>query len=224
MPSRLPFAPGPFLILLGLLVLLITFVQVGALTLAFDKLGLSPHSALILMAVSLLGSLINLPLFTMATEAPSADTVPAPFRGLLRQTMREFQGRTVVAINVGGCLVPVLFSLYLIAHGSFSPIALVIVTGTVALVSYLSSRPMPGIGIGMPVFVAPLAAAVSAVLIDPAQSAPLAYSGGTLGVLIGADLLRFRDIRKLGAPLASIGGAGTFDGIFITGIVAVLLA
>lgn len=221
---RLPFAPGPFLILLGLLVLLIIFVQVGALTLAFDKLGLSPQSALILMAVSLFGSLINLPLFTMETEAPAMDTVPPPFRSLLRQTLREFHGRTVVAVNLGGCLVPVFFSLYLIARGSFSPFALLIVAGTVALVSYLSSRPMPGIGIGMPVFVAPLAAAIAAVLIDPVQSAPLAYSGGTLGVLIGADLMRFRDIRKLGAPLASIGGAGTFDGIFITGIVAVLLA
>jgi len=224
MPPRLPFAPGPFFILLGLLVLLITFVQVGALTLAFDKLGLSPHSALVLMAASLFGSLINLPLFTLDTEAPAADAVPAPFRSLLRQTMREFHGRTIVAVNLGGCLVPVLFSFYLIARGSFSPMALLIVTGTVTLVSYLSSRPLPGIGIGMPVFVAPLAAAITAVLVDPVQSAPLAYSGGTLGVLVGADLMRFRDIRKLGTPLASIGGAGTFDGIFITGIVAVLLA
>jgi len=43
-------------------------------------------------------------------------------------------------------------------------------------------------------------------------------------VIIGADLLRLPDIRRLGTPFASIGGAGTFDGIFITGIVAVLLA
>jgi uncharacterized membrane protein len=113
--------------------------------------------------------------------------------------------------------------LYLIARGSYSLTALFIVTGIVTLVSHLSSRPMRGIGIGMPVFVAPLAAAITAVLVDVDHSAPLAYVGGTLGVLIGADLMRFRDIRKLGAPLASIGGAGTFDGIFITGIVAVLL-
>ncbi|HCU54023.1 MAG TPA: hypothetical protein DIC36_07020 [Gammaproteobacteria bacterium] len=223
MPPRLPFAPGPFFVLLALLLLLITFIQVGALTLAFDKLGLSPHSALILMAVSLFGSLINLPLFAMETEASGAHTVPDPFHSLLRQPMQEFHGRTLVAINLGGCLVPVIFSLYLIARGSFSLTALFIVTGVVTLVSHLSSRPMRGIGIGMPVFVAPLAAAITAVLVDVDHSAPLAYVGGTLGVLIGADLMRFRDIRKLGAPLASIGGAGTFDGIFITGIVAVLL-
>ncbi|MCW8828861.1 MAG: DUF1614 domain-containing protein, partial [Gammaproteobacteria bacterium] len=67
-------------------------------------------------------------------------------------------------------------------------------------------------------------AALAAVLIAPEASAPLAYISGTLGVLIGADLLRLKDIRTMGAPFASIGGAGTFDGIFITGIVAVLLA
>ena len=57
--------------------------------------------------------------------------------------------------------------------------------------------------------------------------------GGTVAVVlvgwigagtIGADLLRLKDIRKLGAPIASIGGAGTFDGVFITGLLAVLLA
>jgi len=223
MPARWPFAPKPFFVLLVLMVLLVTFVQVGALTLAFDKLGLSPASALFLLIASLIGSQVNIPLFFIPSEAPPDTFVPEPFRGLLRQSRREFQGRTLVAVNLGGCLVPVAFSLYLITHMAFSLPALVVVTGVVTLASYLSSRPMLGIGIGMPVFVAPLAAAISAILIEPDWSASLAYVGGTLGVLIGADLLRFRDIRKLGAPIASIGGAGTFDGIFLTGIVAVLL-
>ena len=60
-------------------------------------------------------------------------------------------------------------------------------------------------------------------VLGPEQRAPLAYICGTLGVLIGADLARLKDIRALGAPLASIGGAGTFDGVFLTGLVAVLL-
>jgi uncharacterized membrane protein len=76
----------------------------------------------------------------------------------------------------------------------------------------------------MPVFVAPVSAALLALTLDASHSAPLAYIGGTMGVLIGADLLRLNDIRSLGSPFASIGGAGTFDGIFLSGIVAVLLA
>jgi uncharacterized membrane protein len=45
-----------------------------------------------------------------------------------------------------------------------------------------------------------------------------------VGTLVGADLLNLGRLRGVGAPVASIGGAGTFDGIFVTGIVAVLLA
>jgi hypothetical protein len=37
-------------------------------------------------------------------------------------------------------------------------------------------------------------------------------------------LLNLGKIQGLGAPVASIGGAGKFDGIFLTGIIAVLLA
>jgi uncharacterized membrane protein len=41
--------------------------------------------------------------------------------------------------------------------------------------------------------------------------------------LIGADLMNLGKVSSLGAPVASIGGAGKFDGIFLTGVVAVLL-
>ena len=51
----------------------------------------------------------------------------------------------------------------------------------------------------------------------------LAYVSGVLGTLIGADLTNLGAIKKIGAPVASIGGAGTFDGVFLSGIIAVLL-
>lgn len=86
------------------------------------------------------------------------------------------------------------------------------------------SRPVPGFGIGMPILIAPVSAAFVGLLLSPEHSAALAYISRTIGVLIGADLLNMKIIPKLGAPFASIGGAGTFDGIFITGIVAALLA
>ena len=40
---------------------------------------------------------------------------------------------------------------------------------------------------------------------------------GSLGVLIGADLLNLEKLQDLGVPVLSIGGADTFDGIFVTG-------
>jgi uncharacterized membrane protein len=66
--------------------------------------------------------------------------------------------------------------------------------------------------------------ALTALLIARRGAAAVAYAGGSLGTLIGADLLNLGAVRGLGTPIASIGGAGTFDGIFLTGIVAVLLA
>jgi uncharacterized membrane protein len=73
--------------------------------------------------------------------------------------------------------------------------------------------------------VAPVvAAAILAFIFSRKYPAPRAYIGGSMGALIGADLLNLDKIAGLGAPVASIGGAGTFDGIFLTGILAVLLA
>ena len=66
--------------------------------------------------------------------------------------------------------------------------------------------------------------AIVALVLSRQNAAPLAYIAGGLGTLIGADITNLDKVRGLGAPVASIGGAGTFDGIFLTGILAVLLA
>ena len=76
----------------------------------------------------------------------------------------------------------------------------------------------------MPIFVAPLAAAAAGMILAPATPAVVAYVAGTLGTLIGADLLNLGRMRTIGAPIVSIGGAGTFDGGFLSGLLAVLLA
>lgn len=217
-------SPPHMLLFVALLVVFIMLVQLGILRIAFDKLGLSPTGAYLLLLTSLFGSVINLPLFTVRTDKPVEIPVHPLFRGLLHRQTIHFEGKTVIAVNVGGCLVPVTFSLYLMAINPLGVIDIVTGIAVVTAISYLLSRPIPGLGIGMPVFIAPITAAVVALLLNPTLSAPLAYISGTLGVLIGADLLKLRDIGKIGTPMAAIGGAGTFDGIFITGIVAVLLA
>jgi uncharacterized membrane protein len=203
---------------------LFVFIQVGVVTVAFEKLGLSQGSAMLLLITSLIGSGVNLPLFTVdATREPDprwADRlrwVAALYRNLDPR-------KVLIAVNVGGGIIPVMFSVYLLNH---NPLPALTVLGAVAIQSgicYAFSRPIAGVGVGMPILIAPISAAVIAVTLAPQNSAPLAYICGTLGVLVGADALRLRDVRGLGSPLASIGGAGTFDGVFITGLVAVLLA
>jgi uncharacterized membrane protein len=221
MPS--PFSPTHLLLFIIALMALLAIVQIGLVTVAFDKLGLSSSSAFLLLMSSLFGSAINLPLFSLKAEAPQKPTMNSLF-GLLRPPHMEFTGRTMITINVGGGLIPLFFSAYLINNNSIPFSDIVLGIATVTIISYLTSRPVHGIGIGMPILIAPLCAALVAVMLNTQASAPLAYISGTLGVLIGADILRLKNIRQMGIPLASIGGAGTFDGIFITGIVAVLLA
>ena len=213
--------PIHLIIFIFLLILLIVFVQVGIFTLALDKLGISSQSAFTILFASLIGSGINLPLRRISSaSAPGTDSWPnLPF------TPRYFiPGTTLIAINVGGALVPLLVSIYLLQLQPAILSSALFCIVIVAAISFYFSRPIRGIGIGMPILIAPLTAALTALLVDAQHSAPLAYIGGTLGVLIGADLFRLKDIRRMSPPIASIGGAGTFDGIFITGIVAVLLA
>ncbi|WP_172597609.1 DUF1614 domain-containing protein [Sulfuriflexus mobilis] len=217
-------APLQFGLAFAFLIFFITIVQIGILRIAFDKLGLTQQGAYLLLFASLFGSLINLPLFSIRSDAKQAAPVPDIYRQLLHKAMPEFKGRTLIAVNVGGAIVPSLFSVYLVLTRGVDFFTIVIATLIITLICRFISRPLPGIGIGMPIFIAPISAALVALLLAPEHSPVLAYVSGTLGVLLGADLLRFKDIRTLGTPIASIGGAGTFDGIFITGIVAVLLA
>ena len=127
----------------------------------------------------------------------------------------------VIAVNVGGAVVPVLFSLYLLP--SAPPLPTLLATLTVAAVSKAIARPVPTVGITMPAFIPPLVAVAMAVALSADEAARVAYISGTIGVLIGADLLNLQTVRKMPALMLSIGGAGVFDGIFLVGILAALL-
>jgi uncharacterized membrane protein len=130
---------------------------------------------------------------------------------------------TVIAVNVGGAIIPCLTAVYLLATTRY-PFQGLIGSAIVAGVSKWLARPVPGLGIAMPAFIPPIVAALAGLLLAPAQAPMVAYISGTFGVLIGADLANLKNLAALRAPVVSIGGAGTFDGIFLTGIIAVLLA
>ena len=131
--------------------------------------------------------------------------------------------RTLIAVNVGGAVIPTILSLYLLVkHGMYGRnlVAVAIVTAVV----HWMATPVRGVWIAVPTFIPPLVAASTALLLSRKSAPAMAYIAGSMGTLIGADLLNLGKIQGLGAPIASIGGAGTFDGIFLTGILAVLLA
>ena len=218
----MPKIPLRIILLVAALALLITGIQYGLLTVAFEKLDLSANSAYLLFVTILAGSLINLPLFSMKSEPPNLEEIPPPLRELYRNM--PYTGKTIIMANVGGCVVPVAFCLYLLAHHPLNIFYVALAVAAVTVLSFKTSRRLPGLGLGIPILLAPLLAALVSVALDPDNAPSMAFISGTLGVLIGADLLHLQDIRKMGTPFASIGGAGSFDGIFISGLVAVLLA
>jgi len=130
---------------------------------------------------------------------------------------------TVLALNVGGALIPVIMSIYLLFRWQFWWEGLLAI-GMVAAVCFWLATPLPGLGIAIPTVAPAIATTVVALVLSRKHAAPLAYIAGSLGTLIGADLMNLDKIAELNAPVASIGGAGTFDGIFLTGIAAVLIA
>ncbi len=219
-PLALPFLA----FLAGLFVVLVAFVEVRALRFAYMRVGLSSRGALLLLLASLAGSYLNIPVAQLPGHAVVAYQ-DAPFLGLLHYRVPylvQWPG-TVIAVNVGGAVIPGLLSLYLIVRtGQF--LRALVAIACVTLVVHRLAYPVPGLGIAVPVFVPPIAAAIVAVVLSREYAPALAYVGGALGTLIGADLLNLRAIERMGAPVASIGGAGTFDGIFVTGVLAVLLA
>jgi len=184
------------LVLLGMLILL---VEARVLTYAYRKIGVHPRYAFAVMLLSLLGSQVNIPLYSID------------------------RGATVVAVNVGGALIPILVSLYLLFHTRMYR-RMLIGASVVAAVVHSLAQIVPGVGIAVPMIVPPLVAAGVALPLAFRRAPPLAYVSGSMGTLIGADLMNLGKISRLGAPVVSIGGAGTFDGVFLTGILAGLLA
>jgi uncharacterized membrane protein len=218
-PIALPF----LLILFFLFAFLILLIEIGILGYAYERIGVSRRYVFILLFLSLVGSYVNIPVAELpAQEVHSGKIIT--FYGMRYMIPRVVDWpKTVIAVNLGGAVIPAFLSLYLMMKKRLFGRGLLGVA-VVAAVSHFMAHPVPGVGIAEPTFIPPLVTAAVALLISREHAPPLAYVSGSLGTLIGADLLNLGKVRGLGAPVASIGGAGTFDGIFLTGIVAVLLA
>jgi len=231
------------LILAAPLIVVYLFFRLSAE--AFYQVGFRYWHALLMVFGSFLGSSVNLPLHSgTITEYPpifiEAASILSPALDL---SFPATFHPTILAVNLGGCLIPILVSLTILVRCQVSARRAILGTLIVAVITYRMAMPVAGEGILLPVYVAPtLAAACGLVLARRLQAAPaLAYISGTMGTLLGADIFNLLTPGVLAAlappmvgpgsmgmattPLVlSIGGAGVFDGIFLTGIIAVLFA
>jgi uncharacterized membrane protein len=184
------------------------------ITIGFEKLGISPELTLTLLLLVLICSVINIPI----GRKKMVYVEESRFFGLFKKPRTETQG---LAINLGGAVIPILISVYFLTKIPLQPVFWA--TISMIVVSKLLARVVPGKGVSLPVLAPPLFSAILAFLLVPDFAAPCAFVAGTLGVLIGADILNLRRVQKRGGFL-SIGGAGVFDGIFLVGVASALLA
>lgn len=236
---NLPILALPLAIILLLLILTIPLIVIYLFLrlteAAFEQIGFGHWHATFAVFGSFIGSLIDIPLHVGAissypgwylmfasTIAPGSPTTFHPF---------------YLAINLGGAIVPLIISTHLILTRKVSAFKAVVGVLVVAVITYFVAEPVAREGIVLPFWVAPILVAICGLVLSRGYyGAPsLAYISGSMGTLLGADILNILTPGVLPAlspvglqtskPLVlSIGGAGVFDGIFLTGILAVFFA
>lgn len=220
------------LLLVGLMILLIPLLFLGVIGAAFTRLGFSWITAIAVVLLMLFGSYVNIPLYTIkremvrvspdTTSLYSADTPwsPAPVWD------------TLISINLGGAIIPICISLYLLYQAvHITGTSLLVPVGAgiaiVALVTFVSTRQIMGVGLRVPLIIPALTALLIGLLLFGGAGIPatvLAFVSGTIGILLGGNLAQLHRIKALDVADVSIGGVGTFGAIFICCILPALIA
>ena len=231
----------PALLLLVVLFFLFVFLPVSMVAEAFSKLGLTPAQGVLMLIAILIGRSMNIPVFTserlVVVPKPRSvslgmDEFGRPVR-IEQESANELK-KQVFAVNVGGFIMPLLLSLTFLVRqhmigqtdGVYLWIGFAMVM--VALGCYITAKPDVLNGLRIPLVLPAIMTFLSVYFFVPEPFRPVAaYVAGTMGAIIGGNLVplaipRFRN--SVGTPVVSIGGPGTFGGVFIAGILSVLLA
>ncbi|MGZ4901367.1 MAG: DUF1614 domain-containing protein [Halobacteriota archaeon] len=135
-----------------------------------------------------------------------------------------------IGFDVAGFLIPFFVSVWMIIDRRSPAMASLIGITCVAGISYLTSDYVTGEGVIIQnIFVIAAAAGILGIIFSRRQwhhVGPISYVSGSLGVLFGADLVRLFDIvnyQPQRFAVASFGGGGVFDAIFLVGVIAVTI-
>src|SRR4030043_489348 len=116
------FPPLIFLLMLFFLLIaliLLPFLLVGMMGTAFIKLGLPPTLMFWMLILTLVGSLINIPIYQIESRDLVKDQLVSYFGMRYRAPQVYRTHKTILAINVGGGLLPMAPSLYLLPGREF---------------------------------------------------------------------------------------------------------
>jgi uncharacterized membrane protein len=212
--------------LAALFILVVAFVFLSVTEVAFSKTGFSRFQFVVILAVALLGSYVDVPVWKKSGVRPTV--VVREVRAFwVTYRVPEYaltQVTTTIAVNVGGALVPLVVTFILLSEHPSVWLGALAATSLTALAVHMVARYVEGVGIVTPTLLPPVAAVIFSLPFAGGYLPIVAYVSGTLGTLLGADLSNLGKVSEGGTHVASIGGAGKFDGIFLTGIAAVLIA
>lgn len=210
---------GVLLLLLFLAPFLAALLYLQVVTLSFTRLGITPGAAVALLLAIALGSGVNIPVSRRRVRL-AEPLLPWPWGAFFFFYPPRVQEQ-VIAVNVGGAIIPAALALYLLGRAPLVPTA--VATVVVAVVTHRLARPVRGLGIRVPALIPPVVAALAGVLLGGQEAPVVAYIAGVVGTLVGADLLNLGRLRETGGYVVSVGGAGIYDGILLVGVVAALL-
>ena len=213
-------------ILVCLIIVIVPLLFLGLVGAAFTRLGFSWIAAVAVVLLMLIGSAINIPVGKIRRETIRIEHND----GIIPEGHDPWE--TIIALNVGGAVIPVAIACYLFYISTQSigtSIGLSVIAGVliVAVLSFVAARRVSGVGIRAPLFIPGLTALLCGLLLAGGvglAAGVIAFVSSTFGTLIGANIAHLPWIREPGISEFSIGGPGTFGAVFIGCILSALIA
>jgi uncharacterized membrane protein len=227
-----PLSVFVIILIIALVIIIVPLLVLGIIGAAFTRLGFSWISALAVVLLMLFGSFVNIPVYRFRRDMIRVSHNQAPVFGVSFPNTSGEIWDTTISLNLGGAVIPVFISLYLMYRA-------ILITGTsliftvcagitiVAMITFVSTRLDTYTGIQVPLLIPGLTALLAGLLLAGGTGligAVTAFVSGVTGVLLGGNIANLYRISDLEVPEVSFGGAGTFGSIFLCCMLPALIA
>jgi uncharacterized membrane protein len=227
-----PLSVFVIILIIALVIIIVPLLVLGIIGAAFTRLGFSWISALAVVLLMLFGSFVNIPVYRIRRDMIRVSHNQAPVFGVSFPNTSGEIWDTTISLNLGGAVIPVFISVYLMYRA-------ILITGTsliftvcagitiVAMITFVSTHLDTYTGIQVPLLIPGLTALLAGLLLAGGTGligAVTAFVSGVTGVLLGGNIANLYRISDLEVPEVSFGGAGTFGSIFLCCMLPALIA
>jgi hypothetical protein len=186
-----------------------------------------PFLAAVLVAVGFFGARFLIAVGLTRVEAVLVACV-SPLLVVVDAPLGVVAPGTALAANFAGCVIPVVVGAKVLVDRRWPILEMTLLLAAAIAAAFLSSHVVPGRGVMLQYRIPALVVALAAAALfhsRPGRAGAAAFAAGAFGVLVGADLLRMRELGdSSGAGRVILGGAGLLDGIFLVALLAAGIA